>query len=59
MQSDVELSAAAAVDSDCSAWGCTCQGVSDCYGVKASVTWGSAPEAARTWWVKQPCHTNP
>lgn len=40
-------------------WGCTCQGISDCYGVHYSAGWGRAPDAAKLWWQQHKCTTIP
>ena len=44
----------------CAEWGCTCQGMSDLYNViNSKASFGSAPEAARAWWIKKVCHADP
>jgi len=44
---------------NCSAFGCTCKGMADFYGVgaKGGGAWGCAPADAQTWWVTEavPC----
>ena len=46
-------------DRSCSAWRCTCQGMSDAFGVAHNVAWGSAAESAQGWWLASACKTAP
>eukprot|EP01062_Namystynia_karyoxenos_P053467 TRINITY_DN4329_c0_g1_i6.p1 TRINITY_DN4329_c0_g1~~TRINITY_DN4329_c0_g1_i6.p1 ORF type:complete len:1962 (+),score=79.74 TRINITY_DN4329_c0_g1_i6:70-5886(+) len=43
----------------CSPWHCSCQGMSDYYGVRYSVSWGCSTWAAQSWWTGHKCRTNP
>eukprot|EP00931_Biecheleriopsis_adriatica_P048351 TRINITY_DN27938_c0_g1_i1.p1 TRINITY_DN27938_c0_g1~~TRINITY_DN27938_c0_g1_i1.p1 ORF type:complete len:267 (-),score=24.37 TRINITY_DN27938_c0_g1_i1:53-811(-) len=57
-------SMAAATDSEtlqesCDSWGCSCQGVSDCFGVIYSMSWGAASPAAQAWYIQSGCTTRP
>lgn len=47
----------AASNEPCEVWGCSCQGFSDRFHAVHQVTFGSATEPQRQWWVKQDCHT--
>lgn len=44
---------------NCSAWGCSCKGEADFYGIGAGGDkgWGCAPAAAQNWWIHdaRPC----
>ena len=45
---------------DCTPWGCTCQGMSDCFGVHYGVGWGSADaDVHMFWWESKGCKTIP
>eukprot|EP00927_Polykrikos_kofoidii_P027085 TRINITY_DN23962_c0_g1_i1.p1 TRINITY_DN23962_c0_g1~~TRINITY_DN23962_c0_g1_i1.p1 ORF type:complete len:1451 (-),score=217.47 TRINITY_DN23962_c0_g1_i1:74-4219(-) len=46
-------------DMDCSLWACTCQGLSDCFGVKHDVTFGKTSVVMQEWWVLRKCTTVP
>ena len=55
------VAAAAAAElgghSACDGWGCSCQGFSDTFHAVDKVSFGSASEPQRQWWVKHGCHT--
>jgi len=44
---------------DCSEFGCSCQGLSDRYGVEAGVSFGCTPPWAVEWWKNAGCFTSP
>jgi len=41
----------------CNTFNCTCQGMSDYYGVDAMIGFGCAPPAAQLWWTTKSCNT--
>eukprot|EP00931_Biecheleriopsis_adriatica_P108770 TRINITY_DN83065_c0_g1_i1.p1 TRINITY_DN83065_c0_g1~~TRINITY_DN83065_c0_g1_i1.p1 ORF type:complete len:387 (+),score=36.24 TRINITY_DN83065_c0_g1_i1:58-1218(+) len=45
----------------CTLWGCSCQGLSDVYGIENGVSAGSTstPCNARAWWIEHSCDTTP
>ncbi|GAB5369117.1 hypothetical protein AAMO2058_001378100 [Amorphochlora amoebiformis] len=48
------------VESDCAAWNCTCQGLSEKYHViHYARSFGQAPPQAVRFWAKNKCRTNP
>ena len=53
----VELAASASAS--CAAWSCTCQGLSDGFGLHHKHSWGTADSDARNWWMGHSCTTVP
>ena len=43
----------------CDDWRCSCQGLSNKFGVAHRQSWGSANELAQTWWHGHSCTTSP
>eukprot|EP00931_Biecheleriopsis_adriatica_P080307 TRINITY_DN53660_c0_g1_i1.p1 TRINITY_DN53660_c0_g1~~TRINITY_DN53660_c0_g1_i1.p1 ORF type:complete len:345 (-),score=46.83 TRINITY_DN53660_c0_g1_i1:103-1086(-) len=50
---------ASTTSESCDSWGCSCQGVSDCFGVVVGMSWGAAPPAAQVWFYQHGCVTVP
>jgi len=43
----------------CSAFGCSCQGISDKYATAHGHGWGTATAVARSYWLRHRCKTSP
>lgn len=56
---EAKLNACGAGDEpEASAWGCTCQGLSDAHDIWPG-HWGNATAAAKKWWLQHDCSTGP
>ena len=51
--------AGSAASASCAAWSCTCQGLSDGFGLHHQHSWGTADADARKWWMEHSCTTAP